>query len=170
MATKVYETAPKILLRQTADSILACIDYRGIWFGRSVLCITHEGQKKHRLEYFLSLLNSRYLSYLYRGLAGETGRVFAQVKFAKLKQLPIRTIDFANSDDRLRHDKLVGFVERMLELHRRLGEVKVTSERARIEREIGATDEQIDGLVYELYGLTDEEIAIVEEAVKKQGS
>jgi len=115
-------------------------------------------------------LNSRYLSYLYRGLAGETGRVFAQVKFAKLKQLPIRTIDFANSDDRLRHDKLVGFVERMLELHRRLGEVKVTSERARIEREIGATDEQIDGLVYELYGLTDEEIAIVEEAVKKQGS
>jgi len=27
-----------------------------------------------------------------------------------------------------------------------------------------ATDRQIDGLVYELYGLTEEEIAIVEEA------
>ena len=33
-----------------------------------------------------------------------------------------------------------------------------------IERQITATDKQIDQLVYELYGLTDEEIGIVEEA------
>jgi hypothetical protein len=31
-----------------------------------------------------------------------------------------------------------------------------------LQRQIDATDQQIDGLVYELYGLTDEEIAIVE--------
>lgn len=31
-------------------------------------------------------------------------------------------------------------------------------------RQIEATDRQIDRLVYELYGLTDEEIGIVEEA------
>ena len=35
-----------------------------------------------------------------------------------------------------------------------------------IQRQIGATDRQIDRLVYELYDLTDEEIAIVEEATK----
>lgn len=33
-----------------------------------------------------------------------------------------------------------------------------------IQRQIDATDRQIDLLVYELYGLTDEEIRIVEEA------
>ena len=33
-----------------------------------------------------------------------------------------------------------------------------------IQRQIEATDNQIDQLVYELYGLTDEEIRIVEEA------
>lgn len=33
-----------------------------------------------------------------------------------------------------------------------------------IQRQIDATDKQIDQLVYELYGLTDEEIRIVEEA------
>jgi len=32
------------------------------------------------------------------------------------------------------------------------------------QRQIEATDEEIDALVYELYGLTEEEIAIVEEA------
>ncbi len=36
--------------------------------------------------------------------------------------------------------------------------------RDQIEREIAATDRQIDALVYQLYGLTDEEIAIVEAA------
>jgi len=32
----------------------------------------------------------------------------------------------------------------------------------RLQREIDATDRQIDQLVYELYGLTEEEIKIVE--------
>ena len=32
------------------------------------------------------------------------------------------------------------------------------------QRQIEPTDQEIDALVYELYGLTEEEIAIVEEA------
>ena len=36
------------------------------------------------------------------------------------------------------------------------------SDLAALEAEIKATDEQIDRLVYELYGLTPEEIALVE--------
>jgi len=35
-----------------------------------------------------------------------------------------------------------------------------------IQRQIKETDKQIDQLVYELYGLTDKEIRIVEEATK----
>ena len=40
------------------------------------------------------------------------------------------------------------------------------AERNVIQRRIAATDRQIDGLVDELYGLTDEEIKIVEEAMQ----
>jgi type II restriction/modification system DNA methylase subunit YeeA len=36
-----------------------------------------------------------------------------------------------------------------------------------IGHQISATDNQIDNLVYELYGLTDEEIKIVEEATAR---
>ncbi len=35
-----------------------------------------------------------------------------------------------------------------------------------LERQIAATDRQIDQLVYELYGPTDEEIRIVEDATR----
>src|SRR6476469_2718095 len=40
--------------------------------------------------------------------------------------------------------------------------------REQIQREIDATDRQIDQLVYQLYGLTPDEIKIVEEATAKE--
>ncbi len=39
-----------------------------------------------------------------------------------------------------------------------------TSKREQIQREIDATDRQIDSLVYQLYGLTEDEIKIIDEA------
>jgi len=53
-------------------------------------------------------------------------------------------------------------VERMLALHQKLGEAKEEHARTLTEREIAALDARIDRLVYELYGLTEEEIGIVE--------
>ncbi len=61
-----------------------------------------------------------------------------------------------------RHDKMVELVERMLELHKQLPKAKTPHEQESLERTIAATDNQIDALVYELYGLTEEEVRIVE--------
>ena len=57
---------------------------------------------------------------------------------------------------------MVELVDTMLGLHKRLAAARVPDEKKRIQRQIDATDRQIDQLVYELYGLTAEEIAIVE--------
>ena len=54
----------------------------------------------------------------------------------------------------------------MLELHRRLPEAATAHEKTLLQREIDATDRQIDRLVYDLYGLTEEEIRIVEAATR----
>jgi hypothetical protein len=43
-----------------------------------------------------------------------------------------------------------------------LAEAKISQDINSLQRQIEATDEQIDALVYELYGLTEEEIRIVE--------
>jgi len=55
-------------------------------------------------------------------------------------------------------------VERMLDLHEKLAAAAIPADKAWSERQIKATDRRIDALVYELYGLTKEEIAIVEAA------
>ena len=51
-------------------------------------------------------------------------------------------------------------VERMLALHKQ--SPRTPQESAMVKREIEATDKAIDRLVYELYGLSEEEIKIVE--------
>lgn len=61
---------------------------------------------------------------------------------------------------------MVELVETMLDLNRKLPLAKTEHERTSIQRQIDATDARIDRLVYELYGLYEEEIAIVEEATK----
>ncbi len=50
----------------------------------------------------------------------------------------------------------------MLELHKKKNSLPPSAEREKIEREIAVTDEKIDELVYELYGITEEEMEIVE--------
>jgi len=85
-----------------------------------------------------------------------------------LSQLPIRTIDFSDPTDKARHDRMVGLVETMLKLHKRFAAAKTSHEKIAIQRQIDATDKQIDQLVYKLYGLTDKEIKIVEEATCDQ--
>ncbi len=57
---------------------------------------------------------------------------------------------------------MVGLVETMLKLHKDLPRIQTPHEQESLQRQIAATDQQIDALVYELYGLTKEEIRIVE--------
>ncbi len=59
----------------------------------------------------------------------------------------------------------VTLVERMLELNKKKHSDKLSpSELERAELEIAGTDKEIDNLVYELYGITDEERKIIEGA------
>jgi hypothetical protein len=132
-------------------------------------------------NYVLGVMNSRLMRFLYRLAATETNRVLAQVKPAVLGTLPIPLINVGNPRDKARHDKMVALVDRMLELNKEKHDVEAafrpayrektraarlkpasTWELDRLEREIAATDAEIDDLVYELYGITDEERKIIE--------
>ena len=50
----------------------------------------------------------------------------------------------------------------MLDFHKRLMDAKTDQEKTVLQRQIEATDREIDQLVYELYGLTEDEIKIIE--------
>ena len=54
----------------------------------------------------------------------------------------------------------------VLDLHRQPASAKTAHAKTATQRQIDATDRQLDRLVYELYGLTDDEIRIVEDATQ----
>jgi hypothetical protein len=68
----------------------------------------------------------------------------------------------------LRSPERVELVEGMLALHKRAAGAKTGHERTSLQRQIAATDAQIGRLVYELYGLSEEEIAVVERNLHKE--
>ena len=155
-----FNDALKIVIRQTADSIIAHLDNNRFLSLKNVhnLRITNQHLS---YKYLLGLLNSKLMTYWYQCLIPEKGRVFAEVKVVNVKKLPIRPIDFSKPDEVKQHDKMVSLVEEMLELHKKISKIKNPEEKTRIQRQIDATDDRIDKLVYELYGLSEEEIKIV---------
>ncbi len=78
-----------------------------------------------------------------------------------VRTLPIRQIDFDNPADVQMHNEMVTLVDEMLVRHRQLP--GSTGEGRRLtERLIETVDEEIDALVYRLYGLSEDEVKIVE--------
>jgi Cys-tRNA synthase (O-phospho-L-seryl-tRNA:Cys-tRNA synthase) len=86
------------------------------------------------------------------------------LKRIHLEQLPIRTINFDDPAEKAQHDKLVALVDSMLELQKKHHDARMERDKELYERQIKVVDAQIDRLVYDLYGLTEEEVGVVEEA------
>jgi len=114
-------------------------------------------------KFILGVLNSRLTSLLFSHVAPKAKKgLFPKIIITDAKRLPFPRINFADAADKSRHDRLVALVDQMLDLHKRLHAAQTQTDRELYQRQIDATDKQIDALVYELYGLTEEEIKIVE--------
>jgi hypothetical protein len=113
--------------------------------------------------YLLGLINSWLLSWFHhRRNPKALKQLFPKVLVSDLRKLPIRTINSGEKSDKAAHDRMVMLVDSMLGLHEQLAAAKSAAQRGVIQRQIDATDAEIDRLVYDLYGLTAEEIAVVE--------
>jgi len=156
-------TQQKLLMRQTGDSLIAAFDDNGYYHLNNLHSIVIE-DAKYNLKYILAILNSKLMNHYYHLISLELGRAMAQTDIETIEQLPIRRIDFGNPAEKKMHDDSVALVDKILELNKRLAPIRNTpcNERDELHREIEQTDKEIDNLVYELYGLTEEERRIVQ--------
>ena len=156
-----YDAAEKIVVRQTGDSLVATLDRQQFIVRDNLYTIVP--RQAVALPFILALLNSRLLNWVYQSsINPEQGEALAQIKRGHLAQLPIRAINFEDASDALRHRRIVALVEQMLELHKCVAATQTAHDREMYARQIAATDAEIDALVYALYGLTEEEIRVVE--------
>jgi len=164
--TDIFERDEKIFFRRVGEGIVATLDRDRFYALNTLVVVTPKPPSQHALSYVLGIFNSRLLDYYYRTFLKSSKRTFSEVQARQVGQLPLRTIDFEDRRDGARHDRMVALVERMLDLHKKLHAATIPADKKLYQRQVEATDEEIDALVYDLYGLTEEEIAFVEEASK----
>lgn len=208
---EIFEAKEKILLRQTGSYPICMYDNQQFF----TLDTVHNGlllDKNYSLKFLLTLLNSKFLRFLYESQINEDGKVFAQVKIIYIDPLPIpkiisdkqnpfiekadlmlslnknlqeqsekfqrtiqRKFELSELSTKLENWYLLSYKEFIAELSKKKIKLSLADEAEweeyflsesqkvqAIKAEIDQTDKEIDAMVYQLYGLTDDEIKIVE--------
>jgi adenine-specific DNA-methyltransferase len=135
--------------------LIAALDKSKL-FADHTLNVIYTDQKEYSIRYILAILNSSLMNYVF-----SKKYIDINIKGIYLLDIPIKTIDFKNSEEKLQHDNIVKLVDQMLESKKQLANAKTESEKEYLEKKCSIIDKQIDQLVYELYGLTEDEIKIV---------
>ena len=153
---------PKIIYPDIAKESRIAYDTNGLYVTNTVWLIPCDD------KYLLGILNSRLIFNYFKHFASILGDANRGGRLRWFRQdvlnLPIRPIDFSNAADVQLHREMVKLVDEMLSRHKQLP--RLTGEGRRItEALIRTVDEKIDALVYRLYGLSDDEVRIVEGGV-----
>ena len=157
----IFVAPEKILFRRVGESLIGSLDREQKFALNTLVVITPQSAHQHvSLPYVLSLFNSKLLNFYYASFLKSTKKVFSEIQARQVGELPLPALSLPDK----RHDALVALVERMLKLHADLAAAKSPDAQTHLTRDIAATDRAIDQLVYQLYGLTPEEIALVEAA------
>jgi hypothetical protein len=145
---------PKIILReitgQHPHSLLACYTEETVLFNMSNIAINSKEGSNIELKFILGLINSKLISYYFQlNTAKAVRRLFPKIILKDLRKFPIRIPSTAQQS------AVIEKVDKVLDLKRQNPSADTSSLEAEIDR-----------LVYELYGLTEEEIQIIENSIK----
>ncbi len=139
----------KLFMRQTGDSIICALDKRGYLALNNVhIGAFIENVNDILKDCILAILNSRLIDYYYKNIAMEEGRVMAQIDIDTVDSIPMPNFELYSAET------LKGISE--------LVEEVTSLKNGNVKMDISEKKKEIDSLVYDLYNLTKEEIAIIE--------
>lgn len=162
---EIFEKDTKVVGVITEDEIVVSIDNKKTYPTDGIYLFA--AKRGVDVRYLLGILNSKLFIFLYRLVSMEEGRVMAQVKPTIISTLPIVDVysqnkstakkqDSINEVKKQAHDKIIKHVDQILGLNQ--------SENRNSEQ-LSHLVFEVDKLVYDLYGLSADEIKVVEEAV-----
>jgi hypothetical protein len=154
-----YMDGPKIVFPDIAVSPRFALDNDGFYGANTTYFIPLDDL------YLLGILNSKLGNFYFKETcAGLEGARETYLRFfgQYLEGFPVHPIINEKEADKELHRNLESLVRKEIDLQEKLGVAKTPTMRTAMQRQIDATDRQIDQLVYELYDLTDIDIEIVE--------
>lgn len=146
-----YFDKPKIMFNKASKINAFYLDNEGKYYGDVTTYIL----SSNNLEYLLAILNSHMFYYAYnKYYVG--GGIEGELTLFTLENFPIP------DPDKDTENKLVNLVDNIIDLNKKLSSEKNPNTVEMLNARIQAVDKAIDKIVYSLYGLSEEEIGIIE--------
>ncbi|MDR0521706.1 MAG: N-6 DNA methylase [Planctomycetaceae bacterium] len=156
LGRKEFFETPKLIIRRTGDFVLACIDEENYYVSNNVfICLPKENSID--LYFFLGLLNSSLITWYYRNAHPQVGQLFPEIKINLINDFPVPDFQADSKTGRA----IAKLAAQLVALYNEKADVRVSPQLYRIEEKIAYSEDKINALVYELYGLTKEEVVLV---------
>ena len=151
---------PKLIFPDIAKGPRFAFDTGGHYLANTAYCLGTDDL------YLLGVLNSRLFWFAISNISipfgVRAGKYRYRLIYQYMEKVPIHVVNLSDRAEVARREQIIELVKSMLTLYTHLAVVKSETQRTVIQRQIDATDAEIDRLVYALYGLTGDQIAIVE--------
>ncbi len=156
-ACDYYEEFEKPKIIYQVFQVLPCFiwDTQGHYCNNAIWIIPTEDQM------LLAILNSKLGWYLIGKNCTKIQNGY-QLIFKYLEKVPVKNIDQTNLSESSLRTTIITNVDLMLQLNKDLEAATLPDQKEHLKARIGHTDDKINRMVYQLYGLTEEEIRIVE--------
>ena len=142
----VYEQKEKILVRKTGNILMASLDSEQYYTDQSLYNLYLKPNKWYSNKVLLAILNSKLLNYYYNKKLITNADVFPYIKGVHLKMFPL-----PHHSDGI-ESELSNLVDSIIQHKKQNIDTSVICNK-------------IDAFVYQLYGLTDAEIKIIEQSI-----
>lgn len=160
-----YIRAAKLLVKGIdRKSVVGLLNPDTVFNGANCPGVILDSRYSHWQDYVLGVLNSKFASFHLRSVCPPKLSGYTRFNATNINSIPIRDIDFNCTTDKNLHEEMSELVRQVRDSYRQLSRSVSELDTTVIQRQINAAELQIDRLTYELYGLTDAEIAIIEEA------
>jgi SAM-dependent methyltransferase len=148
----------KIIIKKLCYILEAVLDEEGLYPINTTYCVLPKTEDID-IKYLLGVLNSKLLSYYVRKKYLDTALRggFIELRVFQIEKIPVI------STTKGKQNNIIKLVDLILDLNKQLQKTPENSDKwSAIKKEIEKTDKEIDEKVYELYGLTEGEIKIIE--------
>ena len=146
----------KILIRRVSKDLICTMDDNKFVVLNTLYCCI--SKSNHTLSYITAILNSKLISYWFKKMFVLTDKLFPYVRKSQLNFIPIK--DIGQNEQK----PFTNLVDRILVITKDEDYLFNSEKKSKVHE----CERQIDQLVYKLYGLTEEEIKIIEESIKEK--
>jgi len=158
----IFLAKEKLIMQRIGGILVTSYDNEQYYTFNSVNNILSKANSNYSLKFIMALFNSKLFNFYYVKNFTNNSSLTVNISKTYIDKLPLVIINFDDINSVKKHDNLVSLADKMIELKQKEAAELNQQLKTMITRQIEGIDKAIDAAVYGLYGLSEDEIKVVE--------